>query len=137
MTISFVPREKGKLNLPLIYLLIFGILAVTGYGLFRLHEVPVMLCPFKQITGYPCPTCGSTRLVMALFRGDLVSAFLSNPGLFVSGTILSLWFGYGIFSQLSGKRLSVKLSSAEVVGLKIVLVVLVLLNWIYLILAGI
>jgi hypothetical protein len=40
------------------------------------------LCPFKVITGLPCPGCGMTRSVVALLHGDLaVSAYYHPLGL--------------------------------------------------------
>lgn len=35
------------------------------------------VCPCKLLTGIPCPACGSTRAVLALFRGEDVLAY--NP----------------------------------------------------------
>jgi hypothetical protein len=29
------------------------------------------ICPHKLLTGLPCPGCGITRSIMALYRGDL------------------------------------------------------------------
>ena len=39
-------------------------------------------CPFHLLTGYDCPFCGGQRLLVALFHGDIVSAFSFNPVLF-------------------------------------------------------
>jgi hypothetical protein len=33
------------------------------------------LCPHKMLTGFPCPGCGITRSIMALYRGDLSGSF--------------------------------------------------------------
>jgi Protein of unknown function (DUF2752) len=42
------------------------------------------LCPFRAVTGYPCPFCGLTRSLLALGRGDVVAVFHFSPlGLFV------------------------------------------------------
>jgi hypothetical protein len=39
------------------------------------------LCPFKLMTGLPCPGCGMTRSVVALLHGDLtVSAYFHPLG---------------------------------------------------------
>lgn len=36
-------------------------------------------CPLRAWTGFACLTCGGTRATVALARGDLAGAFLSNP----------------------------------------------------------
>lgn len=36
-------------------------------------------CLVKHLTGYPCPTCGATRAVVAFLRGDVAAAFGLNP----------------------------------------------------------
>jgi len=36
-------------------------------------------CPFRLVTGFACPGCGSTRGMYALLHGDLITAFKFNP----------------------------------------------------------
>jgi hypothetical protein len=53
-----------------------GLAAMTLLApLFWLHDANVehhqSLCPFKAITGFPCPGCGITRSLVFLYRGDL------------------------------------------------------------------
>ena len=36
-------------------------------------------CPFRLLTGFACPGCGSTRGLHALLHGDLITAFKFNP----------------------------------------------------------
>jgi hypothetical protein len=36
-------------------------------------------CGMKQRTGLPCPTCGMTTAVLAFARGDLGTAFYTQP----------------------------------------------------------
>lgn len=36
-------------------------------------------CPFKAITGWPCPGCGSTRSALALAHLDLGAALAVSP----------------------------------------------------------
>jgi hypothetical protein len=36
-------------------------------------------CPFRLITGFTCPGCGSTRGLHCLVHGDIVGAFEFNP----------------------------------------------------------
>jgi hypothetical protein len=37
-------------------------------------------CPFRQLSGLPCPLCGGTHVCAALVQGDFHSAWLANPG---------------------------------------------------------
>lgn len=36
-------------------------------------------CPFRMLTGFTCPGCGSTRGLHRLLHGDIVSALKFNP----------------------------------------------------------
>ncbi|HBT75420.1 MAG TPA: DUF2752 domain-containing protein [Planctomycetaceae bacterium] len=36
-------------------------------------------CPFKKLTGLPCPGCGTQRMVHQLLHGNLVEAVRWNP----------------------------------------------------------
>src|SRR2546421_12109023 len=37
------------------------------------------VCPFRALTGFTCPGCGSTRGLHRLLHGDVVAAFELNP----------------------------------------------------------
>jgi hypothetical protein len=93
-------------------LLVTGVwLTLVGLTLLlaRLRGVTVELCPFRYVSGIPCPTCGSGRASLHLLYGELVSAFLSNPlfvaalgGLFLQ-FVLQLAFKYRLALTL-GRR---------------------------------
>ena len=36
-------------------------------------------CPFRTLTGFTCPGCGSTRGLHSLLHGDVIGAFEFNP----------------------------------------------------------
>ncbi|WP_407533038.1 DUF2752 domain-containing protein [Elizabethkingia anophelis] len=36
-------------------------------------------CPFKLLTGYDCPGCGSQRALHALLHGEIKQSFAYNP----------------------------------------------------------
>jgi hypothetical protein len=42
-------------------------------------ELRVILCPFRALTGHPCPGCGMTRAFCALMHGELWRAIKLNP----------------------------------------------------------
>jgi hypothetical protein len=37
------------------------------------------VCLIKHVTNIPCPSCGSTRSVMSLIKGDFIGALSLNP----------------------------------------------------------
>ena len=55
-----------------------------GIGLLWLFfswfwSVKIIVCPFKLLTGLPCPGCGITRAIMLLFHFDILGAFKMSP----------------------------------------------------------
>jgi hypothetical protein len=53
-------------------------IGVNTWGGETGSEIPTV-CLFKEVTGIPCPSCGATRSLMLLMRGDVRGAFLMNP----------------------------------------------------------
>ena len=53
--------------------------ALLGFvlGLYYLH-IP-WRCPFKMLTGLPCPGCGGTRALVELLHGRFTEALWLNP----------------------------------------------------------
>jgi Protein of unknown function (DUF2752) len=47
--------------------------------LWRPSDNGIILCPFRALTGYPCPGCGMTRAFSALAHGEPLRAILYNP----------------------------------------------------------
>jgi hypothetical protein len=52
---------------------------IIPYLIFRLHsgniENEQSFCPFKLLTGFPCPGCGITKSLGFLYAGDLAKSF--------------------------------------------------------------
>ena len=62
-------------------------LAIGGTLLFFLEPGKSALfpaCPFRTLTGFTCPGCGSTRGLHQLLHGNLIAAFELNPLLILS-----------------------------------------------------
>jgi hypothetical protein len=48
--------------------------------LFSRHEHPTQsLCLIKNLSGYPCPACGTTRSVLLILDGHFWQSSLLNP----------------------------------------------------------
>lgn len=129
--------KKGEINIPLIYFLVIGFAAIGGFVIVKLGMLPPMKCHFKEFAGYPCPTCGTTRLMLALYNFHFIEAFKYNPFMFIFGVILGLWSMTGFLPLLIKKKLVISISQKEKKVLIIVLAILFFANWVYLILAGI
>lgn len=43
------------------------------------HEKGLTFCLIKNVTGFPCPSCGITRSLLTLISGDIFLAFMINP----------------------------------------------------------
>ncbi|HUR13245.1 MAG TPA: DUF2752 domain-containing protein [Mycobacteriales bacterium] len=60
------------------------------------HEPGHLLpgCPFRALTGWQCPACGTTRLAYDLMHGDVARAWHDNALLLLLSPVL-LWLLLG------------------------------------------
>jgi hypothetical protein len=75
--------------------LIWSMLLYNSYDTIE-NQGP-SVCMIKNITGVPCPSCGSTRSVSAILHGDIRSAIRFNPfGLIITLIMIisPLWILY-------------------------------------------
>lgn len=63
-------------------------------------------CVFRMITGWKCPGCGITTLILCIAKFDFAGAFQANPFLFVTGPALLLEIGYSFWQRGEKKRTS-------------------------------
>src|SRR6185295_10575187 len=71
-----------KLNPRLTMLLVWATLAAGATYLFLFEPGKTGFfpaCPFRLLTGFTCPGCGSTRGLHRLLHGDVIGAFKFNP----------------------------------------------------------
>jgi hypothetical protein len=50
-----------------------------GFASENTFEKPLEACIVKNITTIPCPSCGSTRAIIALAKGNVIEALHINP----------------------------------------------------------
>jgi hypothetical protein len=69
-----------------------------------------VLCPFRAVTGLPCPGCGMTRAFCAIGHGDFASAVGFNPlAPFVFVAMLLLWaHALSILLKLDSARAAIE-----------------------------
>ncbi|MEZ4853227.1 DUF2752 domain-containing protein [Flavobacterium sp.] len=92
------------------------------------------VCFIKNTTSIPCPSCGSTRAVLELSKGNIVNAILINPfGLFIALGLLLIPFWILIDMLLKKDSFYQLYQKIEKIIQKkpiaIILIILVLLNW--------
>jgi hypothetical protein len=135
MGVGIEPRPRDLALLPLLVLgagVAAGLVAFLG-----LDHLGVTLCMFKATTGLPCMTCGTTRAVARLARLDPVGALRVNP--LVTVTLLAFFLAGILDSILLSRGLGLKIdfSRRTVKWFLIVFGILLLVNWAYLIAAGV
>ncbi len=113
-----------------------AIIFVLAAGILKPLAGLIPSCVFHRITGFPCLTCGGTRSILALSQFDPGMSFLHNPlvTLFIAGLIL--FSILSLLSQVTGRSVKIELAGREKRGLRILIILAVSSNWIYLILAG-
>ena len=98
-----------------------------------MEHIPIPIgCPFKIITGIPCPGCGGIRATQCLLNGDFANALYTNPlsclfCLFCA--ILPLWSFYDCYKnkQTLKNFLTTTWSNKTI----IIVGVILLANWIW------
>ena len=120
---------------------ILGAAIVAGGALsaawFR-FGLPLPVCSFREWTGLPCATCGSTRMVEALLHGRILEAAAWNPLVFCGVALLCSW------GALSATRLTFGLPAWRLVvdpgerrACGLLVVATVAADWIYLVWRGV
>lgn len=74
-------------------------LAFSAFNLSNNHHESTG-CLIKKATGFPCPSCGTTRSVFEVFKGNLIDAACINPlGILaaVCIVIIPVWLSFDIF----------------------------------------
>jgi hypothetical protein len=123
----------GDVNHELIWLAVSVAAAAGGVVWLRLG-LPWLGCPFRALTGYPCLTCGATRCAIAFSHGNLSLAWSWNPLAFIALCGVALFDLYAAAVLLTrGPRLRViHWTRAEKNAVRIAVVVLIAVNWAYL-----
>jgi len=99
------------------------------------------LCLFKLITNFPCPSCGTTRSIISIIKGNYIEAFYFNPLGYLTALIMfivPLWIIIDLLFKTKS-FFSFYLIIEDYLRkpkIAIALIALVLINWIWNILKG-
>jgi hypothetical protein len=121
------------------YLTIISAL-IAGY--FLLLFVPSFhnqtFCLFRLVTGIPCPACGSTRATLLLFHGDFAGSFLLNPFGILTNIIILLSIAWMMRDIVRNDDTFLPFLKRDWDNrAKIVLTLIVTINWIWNIAKGV
>jgi hypothetical protein len=100
------------------------------------HTDEPEVCVFRYLTHIPCPSCGSSRSVLALFNGDFLQAFQWNPFGYIIALILIIspvWIAIDVITKKSS-LLEIYLKTELLFRKKIIAItaiILVLVNWMW------
>lgn len=105
-------------------------LAATWFAI----GLPWPHCIFLTITGHPCMTCGATRSAIAFFHLDFAHAWTWNPLVFGFLCVLSIFdvYAFAVLSMRARRLRIVEFSLVEKNFVRLVVILAVLSNWIYL-----
>lgn len=80
---------------------------VVPFVLYKLEGVSTIaeeqsLCPFKMLTGFPCPGCGITKSLMFLYAGELLNSLkfhLFGPLVWLISLFVFCWKALELVTQ--------------------------------------
>lgn len=75
--------------------------ALAAQAAFGIPHDGAILCPFRLITGHPCPGCGMGHALVAGLRGDFAASFHFHP---LGLPLLALWTGWLLWGGLNLAR---------------------------------
>ncbi len=111
------------------------ILLLTGYSvLYKFHN-PLhghTLCIFKNVTGIPCPACGSTRATVLLFQGQFWDSIMLNPLGIISNIIILIAILWMLTDILKNKNTFYPFLTKDWSWkIKTIVFVLLAINWVW------
>ncbi|WP_395045095.1 DUF2752 domain-containing protein [Flavobacterium sp.] len=120
-------------------ILLIATIAGYSYLFYKINHSEsshLSVCIIKNVTGYACPSCGTTRAVQLLLQGKLLESLLLNPfGIIVAILMLLVpfWITFDIITKKETFFNFYKKTETVIrkKPIAIVLIILVLLNWIW------
>jgi hypothetical protein len=126
---------RNKLYAILLIACFFGFIYLF-YDIKYSENTHFGVCIIKSVTGFPCPSCGTTRAVQLLLQGKMFESLAMNPfGILVTliMTIVPFWILFDIVFKKESFYIAYKKmeKTIRIQWLAAILILLVLLNWIW------
>ena len=118
------------------YKLFVGITAILGLvflAFIFMERIPIPIgCPFKTITGIPCPGCGGIRATQFLLKGEILNALYTNPLSCLFCLLCATLPFWSFYDCYNGKRtLKTFLTKKWSNGIWLIVGIIILSNWIW------
>jgi hypothetical protein len=99
-------QQVGTVDHELIWgsLAVLAVLCSVFVPVLDLLEAAHYRCPFRAVTGVPCPTCGTTRAFIAMGSLEVGRAFRTNPLAAVFWVGLLAYGPFALTCSLLGTR---------------------------------
>lgn len=107
------------------------------WSVYRAEGGNITLCFFRNITGKPCPACGSTAALMQILQADYIGALYTNPLGYIAGIgliLLPLWITKDLITRRPTLQNAVAAFDAAVKErpwLLLLILIPLILNWIW------
>ncbi len=87
-------------------------------------------CSFKEVTGWPCPSCGMTSSFALLIRGDVLHSLQANAvGTLLAGFLL-VFIPWSVASAFQGRLLFIQSVEWVLIRLLVLFFVILLVRWV-------
>jgi len=132
MHVSLRYKRPGDIEFGIIYGTI-ALLALIAASVLPVQKI-LPPCPFRVVTGIPCPSCGSTRSLVHLAHGDIAGSLILNPLFSLAMiTALFLFFACSVRLPFNRSRITLTHTRREGTVLRAGMAGIFLANWSYLI----
>lgn len=119
MTVEYRALRRGEVDHEILWSSVLVLGAALGWWWVQAFGAPPLVCPFKAATGVPCVTCGATRALLALARGEAFVSFVLNPFVPVAAMAASSYVLYSVAAIVNGRRrLRARVTAREILVLR-------------------
>jgi hypothetical protein len=137
VTVEYRALRRGEVDHEILWSSVLVLSAALGWCWLQAFGAPPLVCPFKAATGLPCVTCGATRALLALVRGEASLAFVLNPSVPLGAMAAWSYVLYSVAAVVNGpRRLRARVTAREVLVLRGSVIAASMAVWAWLVMDG-